>query len=182
MSEPAEQPPIPTAASGVHGAAHTRIHLALGGQQLGSFDILEVNAKLRTGELPSLGIMAWYPGLREWVALDRVPGVHVLLTPPEFSQPVMHSGAPSVTGDATGGLIPYKNPLALIGYYTGIASLIPVLGFVTGPIALVLGIMGLIRRARQPAIRGAVHAWIAIILGGGSFIVHLIFVAAMVTR
>lgn len=182
MPEPAEQPLIPTAASGVHGAAHTRIHLALGGRQLGSFDIQEVNAKLRTGELPSLGVMAWYPGQREWVALDRVPGVHLLLTPPEFSQPVMQEGASGVSGDATGGIIPYKNPMALIGYYTGIASLIPLLGFVTGPIALVLGIIGLIRRAQQPAIRGAVHAWIAIILGGGSFIVHLIFVVAMVAR
>lgn len=175
MSGPSEQPPLPTNAATVQGAAHTRIHLALDGRQLGSFDIAQVNAKLRTGELPALGTLAWYPGQREWMALDRIPGVHVPLTPPQFGEPLMQSSVPIATGDATGGIIPYKNPPALIGYYVGIASLIPVVGLVAGPIAVVLGITGLIRRAKQPAIRGAAHAWVAMIVGGGSFIVQLTF-------
>jgi hypothetical protein len=32
--------------------------------------------------------------------------------------------------------------------------------------ALVLGIMGLRARAKNPAIKGSVHAWIGIIMGG----------------
>jgi len=173
MSGPFDPPPLPTNAAAVQGAAHSRIYLALDGRQLGSFDIAQVNAKLRTGELPALGTLAWYPGQREWIALDRIPGVHVPLTPPQFGEPSMQSSVPIATGDATGGIIPYKNPPALVGYYFGIASLIPVVGLVTGPIALVLGIIGLVRRAKQPAIRGAAHAWVAMIVGGGSFIVQL---------
>jgi len=38
----------------------------------------------------------------------------------------------TATGDATGGVIPYKNPPALIAYYCGIFSLLPILGLVFG--------------------------------------------------
>jgi len=34
----------------------------------------------------------------------------------------------NTAGDNTGGLIPYKNPKALIAYYLGIFSLFPLLG------------------------------------------------------
>ena len=45
----------------------------------------------------------------------------------------MTNGAPTVpTGDATGGIIPYKNPPALIAYYCGIFSLLPCIGLVAG--------------------------------------------------
>ena len=74
-------------------------------------------------------------------------------------------------GDATGGVIPYKNPQALIGYYTGLAafafSCIPPLGLPIGIVALVLGIRGFRAYRKTPVIGGPVHAWIAI--AGGSF-------------
>jgi hypothetical protein len=84
-------------------------------------------------------------------------------------------------GDATGGLIPYKNKCALIGYYLGVFSIfIPVVG---GIASVVLGIMGLIAKKKNPAVRGTAHAIIAIVLGivttgfwltcGGSLIVNL---------
>lgn len=69
-------------------------------------------------------------------------------------------------GDATGGLIPYKNPAALAAYYCGLFSLFPLLGFLLGLTGFVLGIMGLRHRARHPETGGAVHAWIGIIFGG----------------
>ena len=71
-------------------------------------------------------------------------------------------------GDGTGGLIPYKNPAALISYYLGLFSLLPIIGFFLAVPALVLGIVGLRHRAQNPVIKGAVHAWIGI-LGGGFF-------------
>ena len=83
-------------------------------------------------------------------------------------------------GDATGGVIPYKNPHALTAYYLGIFSIIPVLGFILACIALPLGISGLKARKRNPAVRGSVHAWIGILGGGLSIIVHLLIVTAMV--
>ena len=61
--------------------------------------------------------------------------------PPEYTgqldqwQPVVHE-----QGDATGGVIPYKNGQALAAYYLGIFSMNPSVG--------------------------SVHAWIGIIMGG----------------
>jgi hypothetical protein len=72
-----------------------------------------------------------------------------------------------VEGDATGGLIPYKNPKALIAYYLGIGAL---LIFPLGFVSVVLGFMGLADRKRNPAIKGSAHAWIGIVLGGLSLL------------
>ena len=69
-------------------------------------------------------------------------------------------------GDATGGIIPYKNPPALTAYYCAVFSLVPILGFVLAIPAIVLGVIGLRKRKANPIIKGAVHAWIGIILGG----------------
>ncbi len=65
-------------------------------------------------------------------------------------------------GDATGGIIPYKNPKALIAYYLGILSGLPLIGLPLGIAAFVLGIMGLRDRNRNPVIKGSVHAGIGI--------------------
>lgn len=67
-------------------------------------------------------------------------------------------------GDSTGGVIPYKNVPALIGYYLGVFSIIPC--FPIGLAALVLGILGLRKVKQEPAVRGTVHAWIGILVGG----------------
>ena len=88
--------------------------------------------------------------------------------------------APSQEGDATGGVIPYKNPQALIAYYLGIFSLIPLFGFFLGCAALPLGIFGLKKRNQNPMIRGAVHAWVGIILGGLSVVGHLAIIVLIV--
>jgi serine/threonine protein kinase len=69
-------------------------------------------------------------------------------------------------GDATGGIIPYKNPPALIAYYCGVFSLIPIIGIVAGIPGVIFGFVGLSRSRANPPIKGAVHAWIGIILGG----------------
>ena len=69
-------------------------------------------------------------------------------------------------GDATGGIIPYKNPKALIAYYLGIFSGLPLVGLPMGIAAFVLGIMGLRDRNRKPAIKGSIHAGIGIGCGG----------------
>lgn len=87
-------------------------------------------------------------------------------------------------GDATGGIIPYKNPKALIAYYLGIFSGFPVIGFFFAVPALVLGIMGLRDRNRNPVIKGSVHAGIGIgcgavftLLWGGVIIAIIIGLA-----
>lgn len=79
-------------------------------------------------------------------------------------------------GDATGGLIPYKNSQALIAYYCGVFSLIPGLGCVLGIVAVVLGVMGLQYAKKNPKAKGTGHAITGIVLGVfGPFIVVGIF-------
>ena len=80
--------------------------------------------------------------------------------------PASPFGSAPTDGDATGGVIPYKNPCALIAYYLGIFSLLPCIGILMSIPALVLGIIGLRQRARNPVIKGSVHAWIGIVMGG----------------
>jgi hypothetical protein len=65
--------------------------------------------------------------------------------------------------EAVAGLIPYKNPPALIAYYLGLFSMLPC--FPIGLAAFVLGIMGLRNVKRNPEVRGTVHAWIGIVMG-----------------
>jgi hypothetical protein len=79
-------------------------------------------------------------------------------------------GSSDTEGDATGGVIPYKNAPALIAYYCGVFSLaacipVPFL-FLPLPIAaLVCGIKGLRKAKAEPHVRGQVHAWIGVIAG-----------------
>ena len=76
-------------------------------------------------------------------------------------QPQYGHGDGHGQGDATGGVIPYKNLPALLAYYLGLASLLPCVGFVFAVPALILGILGLRKRAQNPAVKGSVHAWMA---------------------
>jgi hypothetical protein len=78
-------------------------------------------------------------------------------------------------GDATGGIIPYKNPHALIAYYLGIVSLLPLIGVPFGIASIILGFIGLSRRKANPVIKGSVHAWIGIICGFLSLLCGSIF-------
>ncbi|MGI9469098.1 MAG: hypothetical protein ACR2OA_18410 [Rubripirellula sp.] len=82
-------------------------------------------------------------------------------------------------GDATGGVIPYKNPPALIAYYVSLLSLLPLIGIPFGIASFILGIIGLKKRAANPVIKGAAHAWIGIILGGGTTILWITLVVIM---
>jgi len=83
-------------------------------------------------------------------------------------------------GDSTGGVIPYKNLPALFAYYLGLFSLFPVLGFVLGVAAFILGILGLKKRRENPAVKGSVHAWIGIGCGGVMAIVWGISIIGMI--
>ena len=84
---------------------------------------------------------------------------------------------PTVQGDATGGVIPYKNVPALVAYYCGVFSIIPC--FPIGIAAFILGIIGLRKAKQTPAVRGQVHAWIGIIAGGLFGLLWLVLTALM---
>ena len=92
----------------------------------------------------------------------------------------LRAGEPET--DATGGLIPYKNVPALVGYYLGIGSLIPlpITAIPLGVTAIILGIKGLMKRAKEPHVRGKAHAIIAIVLGSIGLLMGGTCVAAIV--
>lgn len=98
----------------------------------------------------------------------------------------MNQGPPpmnqSTTPDGTGGVIPYKNIPALVGYYLGVFSLIPILGLLLGPAAVILGIIGFRAYLKVPRKRGQVHAWVAIILGGLTLIGNLTIVGLLLIK
>lgn len=86
--------------------------------------------------------------------------------------------------DSTGGVIPYNNPKALLAYYLGIFGLLCcITPLPLGLVPVVLGVMGLQARAQNPAIKGSVHAWIGIVLGGisalGSIFSAIALIAAL---
>ena len=95
--------------------------------------------------------------------MSQTPPNPYQATPPHQQPQVQY---PSNEGDNTGGLIPYKNPHALIAYYLGLFSLFPCFGLLLAIPAFILGIMGLQKVKKNPAIRGTVHAWIGIVMGG----------------
>lgn len=84
-------------------------------------------------------------------------------------------------GDATGGLIPYKNGMALAAYYCSVASLIPILGLVLGILAVIFGIFGVRHRNRRPAHGGMAHSIVGIVLGSltalANWIVAILLIA-----
>jgi hypothetical protein len=81
------------------------------------------------------------------------------------------------------GLIPYKNGLALAAYYCGVFSLIPLLGNLLGPVALILGIMGVRYAQKNTRARGTGHAIAGIVLGSLSTLLYwglvILFVVGM---
>ena len=105
--------------------------------------------------------------------------------PDDQGQQEPRDPAPEEEGDATGGIIPYKNAPALIAYYLGVFSIIPC--FPLGIAAFILGIMGLKKAKENPKVRGQVHAWIGIVAGGlfgllWLALTVLVFVAPLLNR
>ena len=106
-------------------------------------------------------------GGSEWKPLASYPEFASALSQAPQASPDVSAHTPE--GDATGGVIPYKNKQALIGYYMSCAGLlimcIPILGFIYGAVVMALGIKGLKNAKENPAVKGKVHCWIAIIGG-----------------
>jgi hypothetical protein len=119
------------------------------------------------GRLPHDAMVVAIEGGRTSSVME-FPELATILNAPPTVQPVIPAAKPET--DATGGLIPYKNVPALIGYYVAVFSLIPGAALLLGPAAVVLGVAGLKRYRASPAARGVVHAWIAIIGGSLTFL------------
>jgi hypothetical protein len=71
-------------------------------------------------------------------------------------------------------VVPYKNPLALIAYYCGIFTLVPVAGLVVGPVSVLLGVLGYRHGLRHPSAKGTGHAVAGIVFGVIGFIINVV--------
>jgi hypothetical protein len=79
-----------------------------------------------------------------------------------------------------GGLIPYKNSAALIAYYLGVFSVIPLVGFFMAVAAVILGVKGLRFARERPEARGRTHALVGIIAGGIIGAIHVVLTVVIV--
>lgn len=163
-----------------------QLYIAINGQRQGPMSLGEINARLADGRIEAAPTLAWYEGCPEWIPLSQVPGIMppsgvaaVPPPPPAQVAAVPTTGGPGNTppapaADALSSVIPYRNPMALVAYYLGIFSLIPVLGAILALPAIVLGVLGLGRSRRNAQAKGKAHAWVGITAGLLSVIGHLV--------
>lgn len=155
-----------------------KIHLSSAGQQTGPCSLDQINRAIAAGRIRPADWMAWHKGCAGWVPLADLAGIAIA---PALPRGMTAPPPPPVHGDATGGVIPYKNPPALIAYYCSMLALLPFLGFPFAVAAVILGPIGLKRYARNPAIKGKVHARIGIALGWVSLLFQITLGAVMIT-
>ena len=86
---------------------------------------------------------------------------------------------PSQADEAISTVIPFRNGMALAGYYLGVFSLIPCLGAILGPLALTFGILGFRYVKKNPEAKGTGHAITAIVLGGLTTLGHVAVIVAL---
>jgi hypothetical protein len=87
---------------------------------------------------------------------------------------------PHPADDAAATIVPYKNPAALISYYCGVFSLIPCLALILAPVAIVLGIIGLSARKKNPQAHGSAHAVVGLVIGSITFLINVAVIILIV--
>lgn len=134
--------------------------------------------------------------MRQWAAEGRVPRSASLVTR-DGSPPILVTDMPELRDALEGrvdpddvgdhkdervleSIVPYKNQPALWGYHIGIFALIPGAGLLLGPLALVLGFIGLRLVKRHPGSRGTSHSWVAMILGTLATLINIVGISAWV--
>jgi hypothetical protein len=85
---------------------------------------------------------------------------------PECGEPLKRKKGKSgkLGKSAAQKLIPTQNLPALIGYYLGVGALIPYIAFLLGPLAIVLGVGGIVYGINNPRAKAIGHCITAIVL------------------
>ncbi len=153
------------------------IYLVSQGQRLGPYSLRKLNDEIVAGRIRPADWMAWHKGCAGWIPLAGLAGVN---TAPVMPPGMTAAPPPPLQGDVTGGVIPYKNPQALIAYYCSMLGLLPLLGIPFALAAVILGPLGRKRCRQNPVIKGEVHAWIGIVLGWIALLFQIALIAIMI--
>ena len=145
------------------------------GEEYGPADLDQIVQWAREGRIERDSLLIRIDGSETKSVSDEPRVMAVLGTPPTIPGP-----QPPIDDAPLSGLIPYKNPPALIGYYVGIFSCFPIVGLLLGPPAIVMGIIGIRRRKAEPERKGLAHAWIAITLGTIGTCINLFLTIALI--
>jgi len=94
-------------------------------------------------------------------------------SPAAGQAPTVQPAPPSIRRTGFKRLMPMENHQALTAYYVAVASLIPLLGIILGPAAIVYGIEGIRHARQQPQHHGKTHATFGIIVGSATTIFNL---------
>jgi len=131
------------------------------GQEFGPADMDTLVEWARQRRVPMDALLVATQGGAIHSVLSAPRLAAVLQAPPTSPTGEVHQTSSKITSSA---LIPAGNPCALTGYYVAVFSLIPGL-VILSPVALTLGVIGLVKRIKKPEVRGMAHALVAIILG-----------------
>ena len=110
------------------------------------------------------------------------------LIPDGGGQPIAVAGFLPLQGyldsqsDVLATLIPWRNSCALIGYYFGLLGIIPLVGCILSPVAIVLGILGILKWKKDHRSRGLVHAIVAIICGLIGLLISGLIIASLAMK
>ncbi|MCA9296743.1 MAG: DUF4190 domain-containing protein [Phycisphaerales bacterium] len=152
------------------------VQLATGGA-FGPVDIATLTRWATERRVPATATIVGSDGSRQ--IAHTMPELAPVLAPPTSAPvPDMIDTTPD---SAMASMIPYRNPSALAAYYLAIFSLLPVIGIPLAIAAVVCGIVGFAKFRRDPSRKGAVHAWIGIILGAVVLLGYTVFIAMMVS-
>jgi len=155
-----------------------QIHINSNGTNHGPFTLDALNQGIAAGHIPVYGSIAWHDGLSDWIPLANVRGVQL---PRQAATPPPLPSGSSEPSSAAEYIIPFRNGRALIAYYLGVFSLIPVIGVPIALAAITLGILGLKFARANARSKGRVHAWIGILLGSLSIGYHGLAVVMMMS-
>lgn len=104
----------------------------------------------------------------------------LMIAPPPM--PGAPGAYPTTSPSAPSGidnLIPAKNPYALFAYYSGCFGVIPCFTVFLGPVALILGLLGLRDYKRLDI--GKAHAILGIVLGGLEILAIIAVIILLIT-
>lgn len=100
-------------------------------------------------------------------------------TPPPPKKRRPRSRDLAAAGEVFGDFTPWRNPASVYAYVVSLVALIPFLGLVLGPIAILLGVIGWIKRRRDPTIRGGNFATAGIVLGSIALVFNAVGTACI---